>query len=395
MSALAFNVCLLLLPLAAAVAFILVTRDHLYAYEYSTAGARAVSSRVERLNGQLIQLDFDRQRQWDDLVALELMGGDVDAARGFLLSVRGMAGAREVNQLNRRVSPSASDAELELAALDLLTPGTRSRYEATVPLLSRRAASGAAEARIERVYLGDEQDFQLLANALLAEPGSDPLQFTLTGIALGLSGDVTQRMVNGAASLLAASRRDDFPASLGDEVESLLEGAVSPAEFRRIALTDAELPAAAEFAHAAAAFRAAVDPARAELARDMLDQIGAIGEATSVSAAAAMITHASGVQDLPKLRLVAQSAGVRAAAAAKRLPRDGRLLTAARGELTMTRELFLAVTASGAALLGLLLILAWKAYQAGRSAWRRYYFEDDDYESELVDLSSSRNWRPL
>ena len=38
MIAFVFNVCLLLLPLAAATAFMIVNRDQLYAYEYSEAG---------------------------------------------------------------------------------------------------------------------------------------------------------------------------------------------------------------------------------------------------------------------------------------------------------------------------------------------------------------------
>ena len=83
LSALGFNACLLALALACAAAFQIIVRDGLYAYEFSEAGARVIRSRVERLNGELIQLDFDRQRQWDDLVAMELMADDSEAARGF------------------------------------------------------------------------------------------------------------------------------------------------------------------------------------------------------------------------------------------------------------------------------------------------------------------------
>ena len=80
----------------------IIARDHLYAYEYSEAGARLIAARVEKLNADLIQLDFDRQRQWDDLVAMELMARDIAAARGFLLSARSMLpAARPPSSINR------------------------------------------------------------------------------------------------------------------------------------------------------------------------------------------------------------------------------------------------------------------------------------------------------
>lgn len=121
LSAFVFNLCLLVAPVAAAIAFMIIARDGLYEYDASSAGGRAIAARVERLNGELIQLDFDRQRQWDDLVAMELMAEDVHAARGFLLSVRGMLPARATGQL--QLARDAADADIERAALSLLTPG--------------------------------------------------------------------------------------------------------------------------------------------------------------------------------------------------------------------------------------------------------------------------------
>ncbi|MBS0384382.1 MAG: hypothetical protein JSS00_03430, partial [Proteobacteria bacterium] len=110
-SALAFNVCLVVLALAAAIAFLLITRDHLYVYSYSPEGARAIAARVERLNASLIPLEFDRQQQWDDLVANELMAHDVAAARGMLLSAPGMLPDSEAAELNRRAPPGSSGAQ--------------------------------------------------------------------------------------------------------------------------------------------------------------------------------------------------------------------------------------------------------------------------------------------
>lgn len=391
LSALAFNLCLLLLPLASAAALLIIARDRLYAYEYSEAGARAVAARVERLNGELIQLDFDRQNQWDDLVAMELMADDVAAARGFLLSARGMLPGRALGQLNRRLSAGASDAEIEFATLEMLTPGTRARYEATVPLLSRRAASGAVAPRLAPPpTLGSAEDFELMARALLAEPETDSLQFVLTGFSLGLAGELSPRALRGAAALLGASRRDDYPLGLEADIDALFTQAAPLAPFRQAALAGASGEDSGAFANASAAFHATVNPRYVVSAEAVLEAVGAMSEATSHDAAVALLTHAANLRDLPKLRLVAQAAGNRAAAAAKRLQRDGRLLGAARGELTMTRDLAAAIAFAALALAGLVFIVLLKAFAAGRALWRR--FRDDDYAGELVEIGAS-SWR--
>lgn len=390
--AFAFNLCLFALPVAGAIALLIIARDHLYAYEYSDAGSRVISSRVERLNGDLIQLDFDRQRQWDDLVAMELMAGDTHAARGFLLSAGGMLPSRMGSAINRIASDG--DGTVELAALELLTPGTRARYESTVPLLSRRAASGAAQTRLQQVVLGDAQDFELMARSLLTDHNGDALQFILTGLSLNLAGEFTPREANGAAALLAASRRENYPAEFDAEISALFNEAVSMERFRTTAMAGAEVDDAGAFANAAAAFRVAVNPARATQAREALDQIGAMAEAVSPSAAADLVSHAQSIRDLPRLRLLAQATGDRAAAAAKRLPRDGDLLSAARGQLTLNRDLVIALTIVFAAFAGLLAIVLWNGWQASR----RFFFgatQEEDYESELVDLGGASNWRPL
>lgn len=392
LSALVFNLCLFLLPVAGATALLVVNRDQLYAYEYSQAGARAVAARVERLNGELIQLDFDRQRQWDDLVAMELMAGDVAAARGFLLSARGMLPGRVAAAIEREAG-GRGDAGYELAALEFLTPATRSRYEGLVPLLSRRAASGAAQRRDPEgpIVLGDERDFEMLARAALADPSTDMLQFVLTGMALGHGGEFTPRMARGAAALLMASRRDDYPPGVASDVTALANAAMPAGAFRAAALASADGGDPGAYAHAAAGFRDAIVAERAEALARVLDEIGEAAEATSVSAAAALLTHATSLAELPRLKLVALAAGDRAAAAAKRLPRDGRLLETARGELTVTRALAMPMAAAGIALLGLLGVIGFTLYRIAAGVLRR--MRDDDYGAgELIDISG--NWRP-
>jgi len=395
-SAFAFNLCLVLLAIAAATALTIVRRDQLYAYEYTQAGARAISARVERLSGELIQLDFDRQRQWDDLVAMELMAGDVTAARGFLLSAPGMLGGRAASQIAREAGANPSDAAIELAALEQLTPGTRARYENTVPLLSRRAASSVGERRDPDgpITLGDQRDFEMLAAAMLNEADADPLQFILTGFGLGLAGILPPSEVRGAAALLAASRRDDYPPTLDTEIRAALSAALPLAAFRAAAMNAADGAEPAAFANASAAFRGAVSAQGVERARAILASIGAMADTASLSGAAALLTHADALEDLPRLQVIAQSAGDRAASAAKRLPRDGRLLRTARGELTMTRELATAMGAAGLAAFGAFAALLFVIAQIFRRMWMRMN-DDEDYGGELVDISGASNWRPL
>src|SRR5262249_6417743 len=135
-SALLFNICLLAAPIAGASALFQVVRDQLYSYVYTPSSAEAVRARVERLSRSLIRVEFDRRAQWDDFVAMELTKHDTAAARGFLLSGPGMLPSNEAGEIRRRAG-KGGDAAIELAALNQLTPPTRARYEANVPLLSR------------------------------------------------------------------------------------------------------------------------------------------------------------------------------------------------------------------------------------------------------------------
>ncbi len=392
LSALAFNICLLLLPLAGAAALIVIARDNLYAYEFSDEAARAVAQRVARLNGELIQVDFDRQNQWDSLVDMELRANDMHAARGFLLSGAGMLPRRAAQVLNQT---DANDAELEIAALQLLTPSTRARYQDAGPLLSQRDATTATPAPAA----ASPEDFELLARALLAEPETDTLQFVLTGFSLGLAGDLSPDMALGIEALRDASRREDFPQGLSGEIHALFETALPLTVFRDAARARAPNTAGAgAYANASAAFSEVATPERAARARAFLDQLGGISRATSRAGAAALLTHATTLRDLPRLSLLANAAGDRAVAAAKRLPRDGRLVGAARGQLTVTQDLMATLVLAGAALFGLVLIVMIKAVQGALGAVRRFRAEnDEDYEyggGQLVEISTN-NWRPL
>lgn len=391
-SAFAFNFCLVAFALASAAAFLVITRDHLYTYAYSEAGARVVAARVEKLNGSLIQLDFDRQQLWDDLIANELAPPhpDISAARGFLLSARGMLPDQTARQLDHQLGGAATDAQIEDAALDLLTPGTRARYEQAVPLLSRNGGNLRAN---PSTYVAGPAEFQTMAGSIVTEPESDTLQFVLTGFRLSLAGQFTPRMLEGAAVLLDAKNRNDYPPQFGAEVSTLIESALRTQVFRQVALTNASgEDHAGDFATAAPAFTAAVDPQRAAAAKAILDKLGAMSMAASHTGAAALITHAQSLRDLPRLLLIAEAARDRAAAAAKRLPRDGRLLNAARGELAINRDLAIAIAIASLAFLGALFVVSMMGWRAARRAIARMGSDDDYTDSELIDIGGVRGF---
>lgn len=390
-SALLFNVCVVLLPMAAATACFLITRDQLYSYVYTPNSARAVRARVERLSGSLIQVEFDRRSQWDDLVAMELGKNDATSARGFLLSARGMLPSREADQINAN-APHGDDASIELAALNLLSGPTRARYQASVPLLSRPNAATAHRAADDIAALGAPRDFELLAAPMITGANPDPMHFVLNGFGLGLGGEFTPRMAEGAAALIEASRRDDFPPALAQQFSDLVGAAVPIERFRAEAaqrVTRNVDPSS--YPVAAPAFRAALDPAKAQAAKAMLDQIGEMSDATTDSGAALLLTHARNLQDLPRLRLIALAAGDRAVAAAKELPRDGRLARAAQGALAFTKDLTFTFFIAALAGIGLAFAAFGAAFQALRNAVRRV---DDDINggSDLVNFQS---FRPL
>jgi hypothetical protein len=69
------------------------------------------------------------------------------------------------------------------------------------------------------------------------------------------------------------------------------------------------------------------------------------------------------------------------------------LLDAARGQLTMNKDLTAALTLAGAAALGLVLIVLMTLVQGAFGAWRRW--EDGHYSGELVEISGGNSWRPL
>ena len=135
-----------------------------------------------------------------------------------------------------------------------------------------------------------------------------------------------------------------------------------------------------------------LDAHRVAAAKAVLDKLGAMSMAASNSGATALITHAQSLRDLPRLLLIAEAARDRAAAAAKRLPRDGRLLDAARGQLTVNRDLAIAIAIAALAFLGALFVVSMMGWRATRRALSRMGRDDDYSDSELIDIGGVRGF---
>jgi hypothetical protein len=382
--------------LAGAIALILIVRDDLYTYPLTPGSAREARTNVERISADLIQLDFDRLGQWDDLIAMELMDRDIAAARGFLLSGRTMLSGRDGRAIERSAE-SDSDAAIELAALDMVTPGTRARYESSVPLLSRyNEAARRAGQNASAESLGDARDFELLAETAISDPGDNLSRLTLAGLSLGLGEALTPRQHAGAIALVDAMRRPDFAPDMFEAVNELLAGVMPPERFRAEAQARAaEGQSAAAYPTSAPAFRAAFNRDAWAPLRDTLEDAGAMAEATSPLGAALMLSHAQTLRDVPRLRLVAEAGRERAVAAAKRAPRDGRLADAAPGQLRLTQPLLIALGVAALAGLGLLWSLISLAWIAITPLVQRFFGADAEDERQDLVTSFNAPWRVL
>ena len=353
--ALAFNLCLLALPIAGASAFFLIQTEGLYSYPREGAALADVRDAVEREAGDLILLDFDRTRQWNEIVALELSQGDTAVARGFVLSAPHMLPRRDGQALRQEVGQNASDAEMELAALNILTPSTRGRYEASMPLLSE--SEPVAPPALAEDALGDAGEFERLSAAVLADQNVDPLHFTLLGLSLGMGPEISTSAKIGAVILVAASRRGDFPDEVNEDFTRMARAALPLDAFRSAAFARADASEdaqAADYAIASQAFSDSLGQARLAPLLRALENIGDMTHYISASSAALLLTHARDADDMPRLLQVTAAAGDRAVAVAKHASPDGSLASAAQSHLQLTSGLIVALGCAFAATIGVI-----------------------------------------
>ena len=209
----------------------------------------------------------------------------------------------------------------------------------------------------------------------------------------------------GAAALVAAERNEEFSGELANEFIELTRAAVPADHFRNIATAEHEGDAASVYANAAAAYRASISPERMQALKAALDEVGMMSEATSVTGAAMILTHARSLRDVPRLRLVAQAAGDRAVAVAKGLSRDGRLARTARGALTMNSQLMIFMSLAILTLLTLTALAGFGAYFVVQDVLANFGFgqheeieidlEDEDGGELVQTFNDGRTWRPL
>lgn len=337
-----FNICIVALPIAGAYAVHVVGRDHLYTYEATPAAANQARTALNKLAASLIT-EPDRRAAWDDRVANALMSSDIQAARGLMLSARAMLPPGDVSQINRNVSINATDAELESAALDLLTPGTRARYESRVPLLARRIEGAAPPSVSPQAFIvvGDADEFEAAAVHDLEDEHPRHLAFVLMGLGVVLAGENSQQALEGASVIQAGLTARRLSAVFEDALAAQAEAALPRAAFRIEVARQATMGVAPQERASLmqSAFRASLDAQGLAALRATLARIGEIAEAAGPQGALALLRHARSADDLERLELLAKTNPDRAVAVARFAPVDGALIEAGRGQLRITAAL--------------------------------------------------------
>jgi hypothetical protein len=369
-SAALFNLCALLLPLAAAETIRIVEQNRLYTYEPTEAAARQSRAALERAARQLSRTP-DAARQWDDNVARALIDGDIPAARGLMLLAPSLLPGAQAGQLRADLRGRNTDAALESAALGQLTRGTRSRYESTVPLLSRLRAgdwAGARQARGSFVVMGDAAAFEAQARAVLAADARSHLPLLLTGLGVSLTPNSENTTRDGVAVLQAALEANALQPSFLEALGALADRA---APQQRFATEARRLAGAGEPQGPVlfSAFRATLNPRELALFNAMLGEIGAMAEAASAPGALTLMRHARSLEDVKRLRLLAQTNPERALALARRAPAEsGALPRAGRGALALTGALLGPLALTLACLAGIACAaIATSAHAVGRA----------------------------
>jgi hypothetical protein len=366
-AALIANLCLSLLPFAGEKLARTLARPEVFGFPATESARRATRAEVEHAAVRLLPAGLDRRRGWEELIARELNEGDPHAARGFVLAAPALLGPIDVARINRSLAGArASDAEIARAAGPILSNETRSVFSEAAGWMAQDDAEQDPAAFLVR---GDARDFAEQANAWLSRRDPDHLVLVLTGVRAALGERLSPRLALGASTLKDARRAGRLGESLARQLEASAAAAVPPDRLR------AALEAAARAADGSAsrAFRASLDEQGFEPFADTLGEIGDMAAATSSRGAARLLAQARYEGDLPRLRLVAQAAGDRAVAVAKRMT-DGRpLADMAHGTLRWTQDLIVAVLAFAAVVLAALGALAMVLSNALKAAWTPRY----------------------
>lgn len=354
-SALVLNLCLFLLPVAAASLFNTLARPDVFGYPAVEPALSDTRRNIEQAAETLMPRGVDRRRGWEELVARELREGDPHAARGFVLSARTLVGGGQSARLLRNLGDNPTDARIAAAMASLLSNETRDTFSEAAGWM---AASDASQDPAAFLAFDANREMAQQAEAWLAGRDADHLSLVLTGVRAAMSDDVSPRVALGASALKDARRAGRLGRVLSDQLEAMARAAAPPERLNsalRLAIID---PASLSDGGAtiAAAFRASVDAeAFADLAVTLRD-IGDMAAATSSRGAGRLLAQARDLNDLPRLRLVAQAGGDRAVAVAKRLTTGRALADAAQGTTTWTRGLIANIAALASLGFGMIIV---------------------------------------
>jgi hypothetical protein len=338
LSALLLNACLFLAPFAGVNLARTLSNPAVFGFPPTDAARAATRSAVEALAARLTPQGLSRRRGWEELVARELREGDPHAARGFVLSARTMLGGGAAARINRTLDADPSDAEIAAAAGELLSNETRGVFLHAAGWMAQDDAAPDPDAFIA---YGAARELEQLAESWIAGRDRDHLALTLAALNAAFAEQISPDVARGAAALKDARRAGRLHRRFAAALEARARAAFPEARLRAALAAAVNDPASLSDGgrSVARAFRASVEAAAFAPLAASLQDIGAMVSATSPRGAGRLLAQARGVEDLPRLRLVAQAGGDRAIAVAKRLP-DGRaLVRAAHGTTTWTSAL--------------------------------------------------------
>ncbi len=354
-----FHLCLALLVFAGADAVRHVERDRLYTYEPSAGAARDARERLDALAAGLTAEADDKRAHWDNLVSQALMAGDIAAARGLMLSARAMLDAEGSAAIARAARDDDDDAELESAALSVLTPGARARYQAMVPLLARRSGADTQRAARPLAILGDGREFEAHAVAALAREDAPMLALTISGLGAALRTQMRPEALAGASLVRAGLNGGRLQPGFNADLETLARRALPRERFAQEAASGAARGERDTVALYDSAFRASVDPQALVALEDAFARIGALAGPVGAETALALIAHARALEDIARLNLLLVASPDRAAAMARFRAPDGAVPAAARGWLRWTQPLLISASIAAAAFATLAALSAW------------------------------------
>jgi hypothetical protein len=327
-SALIFNLGLLGLPIGLVMLVVAMEGVELARFEASPASLAQARGALERMAAGLAPREAPRSDVLNALFSREVAEGDVEAARGVLMSAGAVLPGPESARLFQRLKAGHSDDDLAAAALRFVEPDVASRF------LGLQGGAPRGEAGGAYFIVGDDRELATLARRWLNTGRSDATALILSGLTvadLGLSAAETEQVRIGASILKSATSAGRLGPELSDALGEAL-AAIAPAELLGVSL-DSALAAPGALADEGAAvkqaFAAAISPAALKRFVPRFSALRGVVAHTSPAGALHLIKQARAPTDFARLELLAQAGRERAVLVAKRTTRPAAFLDAA------------------------------------------------------------------